>query len=98
MSQEFHIGILSHSPTKSLLRLVVIIDNLSDERLFWRKARTHVNVFLATVSAFVAVGFSFDGAPTVNSQDELSVATSGSQNLSGLWRTSPSPFSTFALS
>ena len=27
------------------------------------------------------VGFSFDDEPTVNSQDELAVATSGSHNL-----------------
>ncbi|MGD1103459.1 MAG: hypothetical protein ABSA59_15520 [Terriglobia bacterium] len=35
----------------------------------------------ATVSALVTVGFSFDDEPTVNSQDELAVATSGSHNL-----------------
>jgi hypothetical protein len=34
------------------------------------------------VIALVTVGFSFDGEPTVNSQDELTVATSGSQGLS----------------
>jgi hypothetical protein len=31
-----------------------------------------------TVTAFVALGFSFDDKPTINSQDELTVATSGS--------------------
>jgi len=36
---------------------------------------------VATVTAFVTVGFSFDDEPTVNSQDELAVATSGPQNL-----------------
>jgi hypothetical protein len=35
----------------------------------------------ATVSAFVTVGFSFDDEPTVNSKDELTVATFGPQNL-----------------
>jgi len=35
----------------------------------------------ATVSALVTVGFSFDAEPTVNSQDELAVETSGSHNL-----------------
>jgi hypothetical protein len=35
----------------------------------------------ATVTAFVTVGFSFDDEPTVDSQDELAVATSGSHNL-----------------
>ncbi len=33
------------------------------------------------VNAFVTMGFSFDDEPTVNSQDELAVATSGSHNL-----------------
>jgi hypothetical protein len=32
----------------------------------------------ATVTGLVAVGFSFDDEPTVNSKDELTVATSGS--------------------
>ena len=43
----------------------------------------HVKRFMveATVTAFVTVGFSFDDEPTVNSQDELAVATSGSHNL-----------------
>ena len=36
---------------------------------------------VATVTAFVTVGFSFDDEPMVNSQDELAVATSGSLNL-----------------
>ncbi len=35
----------------------------------------------ATVTAPVPVGFSSDHEPTVNSQDELAVATSGSHNL-----------------
>ena len=37
----------------------------------------HVKRFMveATVTAFVPVGFSFDDEPTVNSQDELIVAT-----------------------
>jgi hypothetical protein len=34
-----------------------------------------------TATALVTVGFSFDDEPTVNSQDELTVATSGSHNL-----------------
>jgi hypothetical protein len=34
----------------------------------------------ATVTAFVTVGFSLDDEPTVNSKDELTVATSGSQD------------------
>jgi len=44
----------------------------------------HVKRFIveATVAAFVAAGFSFDDEPTVNYQDELTVATSGSHNLS----------------
>ena len=36
---------------------------------------------LATITAHVTVGFPFDDEPTVNSQDELAVATSGSHNL-----------------
>ena len=35
----------------------------------------------AAASALVTVGFSFDDEPTVNSKDELTVATSGSHNL-----------------
>jgi hypothetical protein len=35
-----------------------------------------------TVGALLSVGFSVDDEPTVNSQGELSVATSGSHNLS----------------
>jgi hypothetical protein len=37
---------------------------------------------VAKVTALVAMGFSFDDEPTVNSQDEMAVATSGSHNLS----------------
>ncbi|MGA9055288.1 MAG: hypothetical protein WB763_02130, partial [Terriglobia bacterium] len=36
----------------------------------------------ATVTALVTVGVFFDDEPTVNSKHELTVATSGSQNLS----------------
>ena len=36
---------------------------------------------LATVSVLVTAGFSFDDEPTVNSKDELTVATSGSHDL-----------------
>src|SRR5208337_1688886 len=36
---------------------------------------------VATACAVVTVGFSFDDEPTVNSKDELTVATSGSHNL-----------------
>ena len=35
----------------------------------------------AYVATLVPVGFPFDDEPTVNSQDELAVATSGSHNL-----------------
>jgi|GEM_PF-6044073 len=35
----------------------------------------------ATAAAFASVGISIDDEPTVNSQDELAVATSGSHNL-----------------
>ena len=35
----------------------------------------------ATIRALVTAGFSFDDEPTVNSQGELAVATSGSHNL-----------------
>ena len=35
----------------------------------------------ATVTAFAAMGFPYDDEPTVNSQEELAVATSGSHNL-----------------
>ena len=35
----------------------------------------------AYVAALVPVGFPFDDEPTVNSQDELAVATSGSHSL-----------------
>ena len=43
----------------------------------------HVNRFMveATVTAFVTVGFSFDDEPTVNSENGLTVATSGSSDL-----------------
>jgi len=43
----------------------------------------HVKRFMmeGTDIAFVTVGFPFDAKPTVNSQDELAVATSGSHNL-----------------
>jgi len=34
-----------------------------------------------TVIALMTMGFSFDDEPTVHSQDELAVATSGSHNL-----------------
>jgi hypothetical protein len=37
---------------------------------------------VSTVSAVLTVGFSFDDEPTVNSNNELTVATSGSHNLS----------------
>ncbi len=36
---------------------------------------------VAGVTAFATVGFPFDDDPTVNSQGELTVATSGSHNL-----------------
>ena len=36
---------------------------------------------VATFSALVTVGFSFDDEPGVNSKNELTVATSGSQDL-----------------
>jgi hypothetical protein len=36
---------------------------------------------VATVTDLVTVDFSFDAEPTVNSKDELAVATSGSHNL-----------------
>jgi len=39
------------------------------------------NLHVATVTVLVTVGFPFDDGPTVNSQDELAVATSGSHNL-----------------
>jgi hypothetical protein len=35
----------------------------------------------ATDNAVLTVGFSFDDEPTVKSQDELTVATSGPHNL-----------------
>jgi hypothetical protein len=43
----------------------------------------HVKRFIveATITAFGTVAFHFDDEPTVNSQDELAVATSGSHNL-----------------
>jgi hypothetical protein len=43
----------------------------------------HVKRFMveATVTAFVTVGLSFGDGPTVNSKDELTVATSGPHNL-----------------
>src|SRR5208282_2922745 len=43
----------------------------------------HVKRFMveATVTPFVTVGFSFDDEPTVNSKNELTVATSGPQDL-----------------
>jgi hypothetical protein len=36
---------------------------------------------VSTLTALAPVGFSFNDEPTVNSQDELAVATSGSHNL-----------------
>ena len=39
------------------------------------------NLHVAIVTVLVTVGFSFDREPTVNSQDELIVATSGLHNL-----------------
>jgi len=43
----------------------------------------HVKRFMveAAVAAFVTAGFSFNDDPTVNSQAESAVATSGSHNL-----------------
>jgi hypothetical protein len=39
------------------------------------------NYNAATITAFVAEGFSFDDEPMVNSKRELTVATSGPHNL-----------------
>ena len=49
--------------------------------LFLHTADQNISCWVAKVSALVTVGFYFDDEPTVNSQDELAVDTSGSHNL-----------------